>query len=238
VVLRCTDYSETSQVAAMATPDLGQIHVLAKGSRRPRKDARGPLDLLNYGDVVVARRPAGQLHILTDWNLRDSFVQLRRDLNRVWSACYAVEVVLTATTENPDDGPVCASLLTFLQRLDRGDTAELAIVRFLARALQAHGSAPVTENCVQCRGTLRASCRFSASLGGALCGDCDASDPSAFAISRGSLIVMGRLSQPDERSAPLRISDEQAREIRRAFNEQIQYHLGRPLKTARFLASV
>ena len=48
VVLRCTDYSESSQVAAILTPDLGQIHALAKGTRRPRKDGRGALDLLTH----------------------------------------------------------------------------------------------------------------------------------------------------------------------------------------------
>ena len=97
VVLRCTEYSESSQVAAILTPDLGQIHALAKGARRPRKDGRGALDLLDYCDLVLAQRPAGQLHILADWSLRERFPRLRADLGRIWVACYALEIALATT---------------------------------------------------------------------------------------------------------------------------------------------
>ena len=101
MVLRCTDYSESSQVAAILTPDLGQIHVLAKGTRRPRKDGRGALDLLNYCDLVLAQRPPGQLHILAEWSLREMFPRLRASLGCIWAACYAVEVALAGYLGKP-----------------------------------------------------------------------------------------------------------------------------------------
>lgn len=236
VILRTTDYSESSQIAVVATPDLGQIHVLAKGSRRQRKDGRGPLDLLEYGDVVIAQRPAGQLHILTDWSLRENFPGIRRDLGRLWAGCYAAEVVLTTTSENADDGPVCGELLTVLRRLDRGESVDVALFQFLARALQILGNAPVTDRCVQCAGALQGVVRFSPAAGGAVCGDCAASDATAFGMSRGALAIMSRLAARDGGALALRITPDQAREIRRAFNELIQYHLGRSLRTARFLA--
>jgi hypothetical protein len=79
--------------------------------------------------------------------------------------------------------------------------------------------------------------RFSPVSGGALCGDCTAQDPSAFSISRGSLAVMSRLAAEGPGTA-LRLTRDQIREIRRAFNDQIQYHLGKPLRSERFLAEV
>ena len=60
---------------------------------------------------------------------------------------------------------------------------------------------------------------------------------AAFPISRGSLAVMTRLAAEGP-GAPLRLTRDQIREIRRAFNEQIQYHLGKPLRSERFLAEV
>ena len=237
VILRCTEYSESSQVAAILTPDLGQIHVLAKGARRPRKDGRGALDLLDYCDLVLARRAAGQLHILADWSLRERFPRLRADLERIWAACYALEIALGASEENAEDGAVCHDLVDLLRALDRGENEDLALFRFLFRALRTLGHVPATENCTQCSGPLHGRTRFSPASGGALCGACNLLDPSAFPISRGSLAVMTRLAAggPD---APLRLTRDQIREIRRAFNDQIQYHLGKPLRSERFLAEV
>jgi DNA repair protein RecO (recombination protein O) len=237
VVLRCTEYSESSQVAAILTPDLGQIHALAKGARRPRKDGRGALDLLDYCDLVLAQRPAGQLHILADWSLRERFPRLRADLGRIWAACYALEIALVTTAENAEDGAVCHDLVDLLRALDRGENEHLALFRFLFRALRTLGHIPATESCTQCGGPLHGHTRFSPASGGALCGDCAGRDPTAFAISRGSLAVMTRLAEegPD---SPLRVTRDQIREIRRAFNDQIQYHLGKPLRSERFLAEV
>jgi DNA repair protein RecO (recombination protein O) len=253
VVMRCTEYSESSQVAAILTPDLGQIHALAKGARRPRKDGRGALDLLDYCDLVLALRPAGQLHILADWSLRERFPRLRADLGRIWVACYALEIALATTTESAEDGAVCHDLVDLLRNLDRGPfdqaqgrpersrmggaEAHLALFRFLFRALRTLGHVPATENCTQCGGPLHGHTRFSPASGGALCGDCAGPDPSAFAISRGSLAVMTRLAAEGP-GTPLRVTRDQIREIRRAFNDQIQYHLGKPLRAERFLAEV
>jgi DNA repair protein RecO (recombination protein O) len=121
--------------------------------------------------------------------------------------------------------------------LDRGENEHLALFRFLFRALRTLGHVPATENCTQCNGPLHGHTRFSPASGGALCGDCTGLDPTAFPISRGSLAVMTRLAA-EAPGAPLRLTRDQIREIRRAFNDQIQYHLGKPLRSERFLAEV
>jgi len=238
VVLRCTPYSESSQVAAICTPDLGQVHILAKCSRRPRKDGRTPLDLLTHYDLVLAKRPAGRLHILTDWSVRHFFAILRSNLPLFWLASYADEAALCCTAENSDDGPVCDHLLSFLRQLEHGDEARTALFLFLARLLRTTGNTPVTERCAHCGKALDRRTRFSPSAGGALCEDCGMTDPSAFPVSRGALAVMNLFAAEGAEKRALRVIPAQAGEIQRAFNEQIQYHLGRPLRTARFLAYV
>lgn len=235
LVLRRGDYSETSQVAALITPDLGQVHVLAKGSRRVRKDGRMPLDLLTHLDVVLARRAPGQLHVLADWSLRETFRTLRENLRRFWIASYAGEVVLTCTSENADDGAAYGELLHLLSELEADENEDQALVKFLTRFLQTIGSAPITDRCAQCGGTLSGLTRFSPKTGGALCSHCDVADPTAFSVSRGALAVMTRLAAAESTIRSLRITAEQVKEIQRAFYEQIEYHLGRPLRTWRFL---
>ena len=234
-MLRCTDYSETSQVAALITPDLGQIHVLAKGSRRPRKDGRAPLDVISYCDIVLALRKPGQLHLLTEWRPRETFAILRKDLRRFGFAFYAIEVALNCTSENPDDGPVCDDLVRFLRSLETNGEPHPQLFRFLLRILKTMGHVPVTDRCVQCGGRLEGEVRFSPQAGGALCADCGAADPGAFGLSCGAVAVINRLANHPADPAGLRIAPNQATEIQRAFDEQIQYHLGKQLRTAQFL---
>jgi DNA repair protein RecO (recombination protein O) len=237
IILRRTDFSETSQVVAICTPDLGQVHALAKGSRRPRKDGRMPLDLLCSYDLVLSLRSAGHLHLLADWSLKDHRPGLRSNLQALWTAFYAAELVLRATDENADDGPLHGSLQELFLALEKKGDPELPLCRFLAAALRALGNLPIADRCAQCGGAFHGVTRFSASAGGALCGDCHAADPAAFRISPGALAVMRRLETGPDAGPTLRIMPAQAREIRRAFAEQIQYHLGHPLRTERFLAS-
>ena len=237
IALRCTDYSETSQVVALCTPDLGQVHGLARGARRPRKDGRMPFDLLTHYDVVLSRRKPGHLHLLTEWSVVESFPGLRHDLRCFWMACHAAEAVLSCTSENPDDGPVYQSLLTCLRCMGRGNKANISHFDFLIGMFRVMGCLPVTDRCVGCNGPLTGPTRFSSGAGGALCGDCGMSRPDAFPVSRGALAVIERLARKDRPSHSLRIMSSQVAEIRRAFNEQIQYYLGRPLRTSRFLTT-
>lgn len=238
VVLRCTEFSESSQVVALLTPDLGQIHGLAKGSRRPRKDGRLPFAPLIHCDIVIARKPAGQLNILAEWTLRENFPHLADNLDRLWRAFYGGEVALAFSTESPEDGAFYGRLLDLLRRLDCGEAPDMALFRYLTQALEASGHRPVVEACAHCRKALDGPTRFSPGVGGALCGDCASADPAAFAISRGALAVMAHFaSRRDRDTAALRLNPVQAAEIRRAFNEQMQYYLGRPLRTARFLTA-
>ena len=66
-----------------------------------------------------------------------------------------------------------------------------------------------------------------------MCEDCATADPPSFSVSPGALAILHRLTSGDANPASLRITRTQAHEIQRAFDEQIQYHLGRPLRSAR-----
>jgi len=235
IALRCTDYSDSSQVVAAIAPDLGQVHFLAKGSRKPRKDGRTALDVLTHYDAVLSVRKPGQLHLLTEWDVREAFPVLRTDLARFWAAWHAAEAALVCTSENPDDGPVHGALAELLHSLQSGEETWLALLKCLATILKATGHEPRTDRCAQCGRALYGPTRFSPRIGGALCGDCLAADPAAIPVTRGAFAAMSRLTAAGTPTARLKLGRAQRAEIQRAFAEQIQYHLGRPLRTLRFV---
>jgi DNA repair protein RecO (recombination protein O) len=237
IPLRCTDYSETSQVVALITPDMGQIHALAKGSRRAGKKVKTtPWQRLEHYDCVLSMRTKGNLHLLTEWKMRECFPIVHHDLPCQWTGYMATEIVLSCTSENVEDGKTYNCLLALLRRMQRGMDCDMARFVFLSRALRIIGCAPVTDHCVQCNGPLHGLTRFSPAGGGGLCGDCAHSDPQGTAISRGTLAILTRLGTQAGPPPSLRLTRGQRDEIQRAFNEQIQYHLGRPLRCGRFLS--
>ena len=237
IALRCTDYSETSQVVALATPDMGQVHALAKGSRRPGKGARKcAWEVLTHYECVLSLRTRGKLHLAAEWSMTETYPCLRGDLRLFWTAFYGAEVVLRCTSETEEDGGAYVCLRRLLRCLEGGGAPGVSLFVFLAEMLRVAGCVPVADRCAHCGGKLRGRTRFSAAAGGGVCGECGLSDPGAFSISRGALAVLRALTARPAPPAALRVTAGQTSEIQRAFNEQIQYHLGTPLRSARFLA--
>ncbi len=86
LIIRTTDYSETSQVLSVYTRDFGRISLLAKGSKRKRAGSEGPLDVFQVMDIVFLEKSgthgSSPLHLLTDRKLVEDYHGLRRNLER------------------------------------------------------------------------------------------------------------------------------------------------------------
>lgn len=177
VVLRLTEYSETSQIATLFSAQHGLLRVIAKGARRStaRRFATG-LDALELGDVSYApARGDAQLGTLTEWSQRDGFLGLRRAAVRLYGGLYAAELVAGLTEQDDPHPELFAALRDTLAGLaGDGEPARL-LAGFQADLLTALGYAPNFEHCVGCRHPRRpgTSAFFSSTAGGLLCRDCE-----------------------------------------------------------------
>ncbi len=177
IVLRLTDYSETSQIATLFGAQHGQLRLIAKGARRGTKTrvATG-LDLLEYGEVgFIPPHGDAQLGILTDWLQRDMFAGLRRDSVRLYSALYAAEAVAALTEEADPHRELFTALLRLFQAVSGAAEAGTQIVQFQLALLRAIGYGPELERCVNCGAPIRSGSLvfFSATAGGLVCRDCE-----------------------------------------------------------------
>ena len=97
ICLRKVEYSETSQILLLFGREHGLLRVIAKGAHRKTKVGAskfgGGLDLLDVGDAVFTFDPAKELNTLTEWDLREGHLELRRSLRAVYLAQYAAELV-------------------------------------------------------------------------------------------------------------------------------------------------
>jgi len=186
IVLRCSDYSETSQIVTLFSRDSGLLRVIAKGARRgTRTRFAAGLDLLEHGHLTYAP-PGGDagLGTLTEWVQRDAFSGVRGSLPTLYAALFAAETVPALTEEYDPHPGIFSALLELLNRLTavgREDPGELpheclaALVRFQLRLLDSTGLTPQFNHCVECGRPARAKTMlyFSARAGGVLCRDCE-----------------------------------------------------------------
>src|SRR5262249_29012211 len=79
LVLRTTDWSESSRIATLWTRELGKVRALAKGGRRLKSSFDSGLDLLTVCSIVLIRKSGG-LDLLTEAQVVRRFARLGDDL--------------------------------------------------------------------------------------------------------------------------------------------------------------
>src|SRR5438093_2924529 len=91
LVLRTTDWSESSRIATLWTREFGKVRVLAKGGRRLKSNFESALDLLRACSMVFLRKSSGGLDLLTEARVVERFPRLRTNLQAVYAAYYVAE---------------------------------------------------------------------------------------------------------------------------------------------------
>src|SRR5437868_969671 len=104
LVLRTTDWSETSRIATIWTREFGKVRVLAKGGRRLKSNFESALDLLTVCSMVFLRKSSGGLDLLTEARVVERFPRLRADLPALYAAYHLAEL-LADWTEDYDPHP-------------------------------------------------------------------------------------------------------------------------------------
>ena len=104
LVLRVVEFSETSSVVTLFTREMGKIHALAKGARRPKGPFESALDLLALCRIVFLRKSPGVLDLLTEAKLQRRFRPRDRDLSSLYAGYYVAEL-LTELTDDSDPSP-------------------------------------------------------------------------------------------------------------------------------------
>lgn len=119
LILRTRPLTETSLIVHWLTADAGRIATVARGARRPKSPFRGKLDLFFTADLTFVRARRSDLHTLREVRVRDTHEPLRRDLDRLQQAAYAVALLEQATerdTPVPEVHSLAAGFFTELSR--------------------------------------------------------------------------------------------------------------------------
>ena len=145
ICIRQWDFSETSQTVSLFGRETGIFRGIAKGSRRPKSNFSGGLDLLTLGDVVSIIKPGRDLATITEWGLNKVWWRIRRDAaaNRV--AYFMAECSSRMFNQHDPHPGVFDALINGLDRLEDDMNQDIVLARFLWLLLVDSGYKPDLE---------------------------------------------------------------------------------------------
>ena len=198
IVIRRSDWSETSQIVTLFTRGKGKVRAVAKGAHRPKSAFGGGIDMLTAGQGRFSQRPSADLAILTGWEVEQSFPGLRRSLPALNAGLYAAETVALTSADHDPAPEVFDLLIDHLTGLADGQDPTAGLLAWLSGLLIRIGSWPQFEQCTQCGKPAPpgSAALFSVAMGGVICQQCAARNkdlPRVMGRVRTLLIETGRV---------------------------------------------
>lgn len=165
VVLRRVEYSEADFVLTLLTPHYGKLGAMAKGVRRPTSKLSGHVELYSYSHMLLAR--GRNLHIVSQVELRNPFLELGIDLEHIGYASHFAELVDHFTIDNEETAAAFFLLLDGFGWLSEGNVdLRLAARYFELKLLEVMGYAPSLFVCAMSGEKLEARDHFYSAIDG------------------------------------------------------------------------
>jgi len=222
LVVRGTDWSETSRIATLFTRGTGKVRVLAKGGRRLKSNFDTALDLLTVCHVVYLRKAHGGLDLLTEAQVAERFPALRADLPALYAGYYVAELLSDGTQDYDPHPLLFDAALDTLRGLGESGDAPAAVSRFELVWLKELGYSPRLSACAGCGRELSGPAGYSPTVGGAVCPACR---PTARAHRPAAAEALAALRGLADGGGEL--SPGVRREVRGLLGQTVSYVLGR-----------
>jgi DNA repair protein RecO (recombination protein O) len=238
LILRVTDFSETSRIVVVFTREFGKLSALAKGGRRLKGPFESALDLLATCQIVFLRKSTSGLDLLTEARLVQRFRPQDRDLTSLYAGYYVAELLLGLTEDYDPHPQLYAAAMTALEDFHESANVRRGILRFELVLLREIGQLPEFESCVGCGAELTEgrSFGFWVSQGGLICPACQREGFSQIAIHAGSAAALRLLAGDSEQAwRRLELSLQQYKEMKQVTTAAISHVLGRRPKLLAYL---
>lgn len=244
LVVRGTDWSETSRITTLFTREHGKVRALAKGGRRLRSNFEIAFDLLTVCDVVYLRKAHAGLDLLTEARVVERFPHLRTDLKALYSGYYAAELLADGTQDYDPHPPLFDAAVGYLRRLAVAPAGPEAtpdrpalLTAFELVWLRELGYSPRLEACAACGRAVRppgpgGRVGFSPAAGGVVCPACLPAAQDRRSVSAAGLAALrGLVAGADAPALPAGVRGE----VRQLLGQMVSFVLGRRPKMLGYL---
>jgi DNA repair protein RecO (recombination protein O) len=225
LVVRGTDWSETSRIATLFTREFGKVRALAKGGRRLKSNFDVAFDLLTVCQIVFLRKAHGGLDLLTEARLEEQFPALRANLPALYAGYYVAELLADGTQDYDPHAELFDAALAVLRELGAAGDPHAPVSAFELVWLRELGYSPRLDACAGCGRERRhpeVGALFSAASGGVLCPECGPTAPDRRAASGPALSAMRALAEGARELPP-----DVRGEVRQLLGQTVSCVLGR-----------
>lgn len=239
IVLNAVDYSESDLILTFYTEEFGKVKGIAKGARKSRRRFVGTLDAPSHIRGVFHHNNKSDLVRVEAATLAEGFSGLKSDLMRYANACCLLELVSETTREGQSGPGIYGLLLEFLHLLETAVFDPALLCFFEIRLMAMAGFQPHLDGCVTCRRTFDTASGpriyFSSARGGTVCSSC--SGGLGMPISIGTARMLSSAARLDtDKLGRLKLGHGMLDESETLIDDFIRHHIGKELKTKRFLA--
>lgn len=236
IVLKTFDFRETSRIATFFTRDHGKLKGIFKGIRKDHRKFGSNLDKFSINDIVYYHHGNSDLHLVGQCDLTNFFFSIRQDYQKTMAANYMVELVNIIMPPEEENQETYRIMLDFLNSLEGPVDIDKLVHIFQVKILLLSGFRPHIDSCLICKRQIFDKARFSLQLGGLVCMDCKINDATASIISKGTVASILHIEKNNwQWCLRLGLSLPIKKELKYALNNFLVFHLGKPLKTARYL---
>lgn len=193
VCLRRRNYSESSQILTLFARASGKVRAIAKGIRRGRARFGVGIESLSAGAIVFyPPRNESSLATLGEFDLQNSFADLRRNMLSLYGAQYAAEMLDNFTEDLDPHEQLYDAFYGALEDLSRRERPEAVLLNFSLTLLREAGLALNWQVCSSCGRELGAHRHlyFSSTAGGMLCRDCEGAFTEKIFVEPATLEVL------------------------------------------------
>ena len=145
VILRVFPLTETSVVVHWFSPDKGRIATVAKGARRPKSNLQGKLDLFHIAEFSFHRSRRSDLHSLREVALKETFPNLRKNIDLLDCLAGIGKLIARATEEQTPLPNEYLMFIELVRLLDKNRVMDHWPVIFKIKFLSIQGVEPDWE---------------------------------------------------------------------------------------------
>lgn len=173
--LRSYNLSESDKIIVMYSKEKGLIKGVAKGGKKTSSKLGGRMDMLVANKLMLYK--GKNLDTICQAEALDTFMNLRRDMDKIFHSMYCAEIINNFGIENdPNSEEIYNIFYSFLQTISKAKTKEeilLSVLRFQLKIMNICGYSLEMEQCVKCGCPAnKEELYFSIEQGGILCQDC------------------------------------------------------------------
>lgn len=240
LVLRETQYKESSKILTVLTADAGKITVSAKGARRRGSKLSSVTQLLAFSDMTLYE--SRDRWTLTEGRVIELFEGLRYDIEPLSLGSYFAQLIEAVSDEDMPNPGILSLGLNALYLLSEGKKdPELIKPAFEMRLMCLAGFMPMAQSCPICGKQNMENPMFDLSGGTVFCGKCREGEDThdTVPLCTGSLdAVRHIISCDDKKVFAFSLGDSAKKRLYRACEKYVTVQLDRGFSALDYYNSV